>query len=140
MSTNELLMKAVDTTDLNAGGLLSPEQTRRFIDLVTDQSIMLREARVVPVAGDLFCWGLLFSTGDCGDAGILFQPFIERHPCIWWMGSGQMECTQSHVLGPWNFRHYQFYVNYPEDGNIFSRAGDYSRTARYCDSSQFKKC
>ena len=49
MSTNELLMKAVDTSDLQAGGLLSAEQTRRFIDLVTDQSVMMREARVVPM-------------------------------------------------------------------------------------------
>jgi HK97 family phage major capsid protein len=37
----------VDTTDLEAGGILGAEQSRRFIDLVTDQSVMLREARVV---------------------------------------------------------------------------------------------
>jgi hypothetical protein len=37
----------VDTTDLEAGGILGAEQSRRFIDLVADQSVMLREARVV---------------------------------------------------------------------------------------------
>lgn len=47
MSVDELLRKAVDTTDLTAGGLLGPQQADRFIDLVTDQSVMLREARIV---------------------------------------------------------------------------------------------
>lgn len=47
LTTDELLQKAVDTDDLAAGGILGAEQSRRFIDLVTDQSVMLREARVV---------------------------------------------------------------------------------------------
>lgn len=47
MSVDELLQKAIDTGDLAAGGLLGPEQSNRFIDLVADQSVMLREARVV---------------------------------------------------------------------------------------------
>lgn len=44
---DELLEKAIDTTDLQAGGLLGAEQSKRFIDLVADQSVMLREARIV---------------------------------------------------------------------------------------------
>lgn len=47
LTTDELLQKAVDTSDLAAGGILGAEQSRRFIDLVADQSTMLREARVV---------------------------------------------------------------------------------------------
>ena len=42
-----MLAKAIDTGDLAAGGLLGAEQSNRFIDLVADQSVMLREARVV---------------------------------------------------------------------------------------------
>jgi HK97 family phage major capsid protein len=47
LSTEELLQKAVDTTSLAAGGLLGVEQSKRFTDLVVDQSVMLKEARVV---------------------------------------------------------------------------------------------
>lgn len=47
MSVEEMLQKAIDTTDLAAGGLLGPEQSRKFTDLVIDQSVMLQEARVV---------------------------------------------------------------------------------------------
>lgn len=47
MNTDELLQKAIDTSDLAAGGLLGPEQSQRFTDLVIDQSVMLKEARVV---------------------------------------------------------------------------------------------
>jgi HK97 family phage major capsid protein len=47
MGIDELLQKAVDTTELAAGGLLGTEQSRKFTDLVVDQSVMLREARVV---------------------------------------------------------------------------------------------
>lgn len=47
MSTEELLHKAVDTTDLEAGGVLSTQQANRFIDLVADQSTMVRQARIV---------------------------------------------------------------------------------------------
>lgn len=42
-----MLQKAVDTADLAAGGLLGTEQSKRFTDLVIDQSVMLKEARVV---------------------------------------------------------------------------------------------
>jgi HK97 family phage major capsid protein len=42
-----MLQKAIDTTDLAAGGLLGPEQSQKFTDLVVDQSVMLKEARVV---------------------------------------------------------------------------------------------
>jgi hypothetical protein len=47
LGMDELLEKAIDTTDLQAGGLLGAEQSKRFIDLVTDQSVMLHEARTV---------------------------------------------------------------------------------------------
>jgi HK97 family phage major capsid protein len=47
MGVNEMLQKAVDTTDLAAGGLLGVEQSKKFTDLVIDQSVMLKEARVV---------------------------------------------------------------------------------------------
>jgi len=47
MSVEEMLQKAIDTTDLAAGGLLGPEQAAKFTDLVVDQSVMLKEARVV---------------------------------------------------------------------------------------------
>lgn len=42
-----MLQKAVDTTDLADGGLLGTEQAKRFTDLVVDQSVMLKEVRVV---------------------------------------------------------------------------------------------
>jgi len=42
-----MLQKAVDTTDLAAGGLLTTSQADRFIDLSLDQSVMLKDARVV---------------------------------------------------------------------------------------------
>lgn len=42
-----MLQKAVDTTDLAAGGLLSTGQADRFVDMSLDQSVMLRDARVV---------------------------------------------------------------------------------------------
>jgi HK97 family phage major capsid protein len=42
-----MLQKAIDTTDLTAGGLLGPEQSAKFTDLVIDQSVMLKEARVI---------------------------------------------------------------------------------------------
>ncbi len=42
-----MLQKAVDTTDLAEGGLLGSEQAKRFTDLVVDQSVMLKEVRVV---------------------------------------------------------------------------------------------
>jgi hypothetical protein len=47
VSVEEMLQKAIDTTDLAAGGLLGPEQAQKFTDLVVDQSVMLKEARVV---------------------------------------------------------------------------------------------
>jgi hypothetical protein len=47
MRVDELLQKAIDTTDLAAGGLLGPEQAQKFTDLVVDQSVMIKEARVV---------------------------------------------------------------------------------------------
>ena len=47
MDINELLEKTVDTTALASGGILSTEQFNRFTDMVVDQSVMLKEARVV---------------------------------------------------------------------------------------------
>jgi HK97 family phage major capsid protein len=51
LDTEELLEKAVDTEALADGGLLSTQQTDRYISLVVDQSAMLREARVVRMRG-----------------------------------------------------------------------------------------
>ena len=42
-----MLQKAVDTTDLASGGLLSTSQAERFIEMSVDQSVMLKDARVV---------------------------------------------------------------------------------------------
>jgi len=42
-----MLQKAVDTSDLAGGGLLSTDQADRFVDLSLDQSVMLKDARVV---------------------------------------------------------------------------------------------
>lgn len=47
MSVDELLAKAIDTGDLGTGGLLNTKQADRFIDFVVDQSVMIRDARVV---------------------------------------------------------------------------------------------
>lgn len=47
MSIDEMLEKTVDTSALAAGGLLGTVQAAKFADLVVDQSVMLREARVV---------------------------------------------------------------------------------------------
>ncbi len=47
LGQEEMLHKAVDTTDLAGGGLLSTGQAERFIDMSLDQSVMLRDARVV---------------------------------------------------------------------------------------------
>ena len=47
MTQEELLEKAIDTTDMLAGGLLNPEQSDKFIDFVVDQSVMIKDARVV---------------------------------------------------------------------------------------------
>jgi HK97 family phage major capsid protein len=42
-----MLQKAIDTSDLAGGGLLGTEQANRFVDLSLDQSVMLKDARVV---------------------------------------------------------------------------------------------
>ena len=42
-----MLQKAVDTSDLAAGGLLNTSQADRFIDLSLDQSVMVKDARIV---------------------------------------------------------------------------------------------
>ncbi len=42
-----MLLKAVDTTDLTSGGLLATGQADRFIDMSLDQSVMLKDARVI---------------------------------------------------------------------------------------------
>ena len=47
MGIEQLLEKAIDTTDLAAGGLLNTEQATKFIDFVVDQSVMIKDARVV---------------------------------------------------------------------------------------------
>jgi len=42
-----MLSKAIDTTSLGDGGLLSIGQAERFIDMSLDQAVMLKDARVV---------------------------------------------------------------------------------------------
>ena len=42
-----MLSKAIDTTSLGDGGLLSTGQAERFIDMSLDQAVMLKDARVV---------------------------------------------------------------------------------------------
>ena len=42
-----MLQKAVDTTDLAGGGLLSTGQAERFVDMSLDQSVMLKDARII---------------------------------------------------------------------------------------------
>ena len=63
MSTEELLEKAIDTGDLAAGGLLSTQQADRYIQLVVDQSAMLKEARVVPMRGPVMELDKIATTG-----------------------------------------------------------------------------
>lgn len=60
---DELLEKAVDTTDLQAGGLLGTEQSKRFIDLVADQSVMLHEARIVKMRSSVTELDKIATTG-----------------------------------------------------------------------------
>ena len=47
MDTQELLEKAIDTSDLAAGGLLNAEQVNKFVDYVVDQTTLIRDARVI---------------------------------------------------------------------------------------------
>ena len=63
MGTEELLEKAVETGDLAAGGLLSTQQTDRYISLVVDQSAMLQEARVVRMRGPVMELDKIATTG-----------------------------------------------------------------------------
>ena len=63
MGTDELLEKAVETTDLANGGLLNNQQTDRFIDLVVDQAEMLREARVVRMRAPVMELDKIATTG-----------------------------------------------------------------------------
>jgi HK97 family phage major capsid protein len=63
LGTEELLEKAVDTTDLAEGGLLNTQQTDRFISLVVDQAEMLRQARVVRMRGPVMELDKIATTG-----------------------------------------------------------------------------
>ncbi len=63
MDTEELLEKAVDTEALADGGLLSTQQTDRYLSLVVDQSAMLREARVVRMRGPVMELDKIATTG-----------------------------------------------------------------------------
>jgi len=47
VNTEQLLEKTVDTDALASGGLLNTEQFNKFTDMVVDQSVMIKEARVV---------------------------------------------------------------------------------------------
>jgi HK97 family phage major capsid protein len=63
LGTEELLEKAVETTDLANGGLLNTQQTDRYISLVVDQAEMLREARVVRMRGPVMELDKIATTG-----------------------------------------------------------------------------
>src|ERR1035437_9586763 len=63
MDTEELLEKAISTTDLAAGGLLNAQQTDRYIQMVVDQSAMLQEARVVRMRGPVMELDKIATTG-----------------------------------------------------------------------------
>lgn len=49
MDNNELLQKVIDTTLIGSGGggILAPEQADRFIDYMIDQTVLVKECRVV---------------------------------------------------------------------------------------------
>lgn len=49
MSSRELLEKVVSTTSIGAGGggILKPQQANRFLDFIVDQSVLLKDVRVV---------------------------------------------------------------------------------------------
>jgi hypothetical protein len=51
-STKELLEKVVNTTTIGAGGggIMNPRQANRFLDFVVDQSVLIRDARVIRMA------------------------------------------------------------------------------------------
>lgn len=63
MDTNELLEKTVSTEDLAAGGLLNAQQTDRYIQMVVEQSAMLKEARVVRMRGPVMELDKIATTG-----------------------------------------------------------------------------
>lgn len=53
MSSNkELLEKVIDTTQIGAdnGGIMNARQANRFLDYVVDQSVLIRDARVIRMA------------------------------------------------------------------------------------------
>ncbi len=58
-----MLQKAVDTTELAAGGLLSTGQAERFIDMSLDQSVMLKDARVVRMRSAIMELDRIATTG-----------------------------------------------------------------------------
>lgn len=47
LGQEEMLQKAIDTTSLADGGLLTTSQANRFIDMSLDATVMLRDARIV---------------------------------------------------------------------------------------------
>jgi hypothetical protein len=53
LSNEELLQKAVDTTDLAAGGLMNAQQYERFVNLVVAQTTMIRQARRINMRAPL---------------------------------------------------------------------------------------
>lgn len=63
MGNDEMLEKAVDTTDLAAGGLLSTQQSNKYIDMAVDNSTMLKEARIVRMRGPVMELDKIATTG-----------------------------------------------------------------------------
>ena len=63
MGNDEMLEKAVDTSDLAAGGLLSTQQSNKYIDMAVDNSTMIKEARVVRMRGPVMELDKIATTG-----------------------------------------------------------------------------
>jgi hypothetical protein len=51
MTIDQILEKAFDSGDLATGGLLEPEQSAKFVQGIIDNSIIINEARRVPMKG-----------------------------------------------------------------------------------------
>jgi len=63
MGNDEMLEKAVETSDLADGGLLNTQQSNKYIDMAVDNSTMVKEARVVRMRGPVMELDKIATTG-----------------------------------------------------------------------------
>jgi len=63
MGNDEMLEKAIDTSDLADGGLLNTQQSNKYIDMTVDNSTMIKEARVVRMRGPVMELDKIATTG-----------------------------------------------------------------------------